>query len=667
MSADFVTTFLNHVVVFIAANPSLAGFICFFVAMGEALFLIGLVFPSTVVLVGAGTLIGLGELNFLSIFIWTTAGAVTGDAFSYWFGYFYKDRVRSIWPLSKYPDWLQRGEDYFAEHGGKSIFIGRFVPGVKSVVPGIAGMADMSFRRFTFFNVTSALAWSAIHLLPGVLAGSALFAIGEFNTRLAVIFGGLLLFLLVSIAMIRWLIMFILPVVGDSHQAIVSWFSRRPNRFSQWIAHTYDPENPRSVGMLVSAFFLLVTLPGFIWFTGAVAPGMPMARADLAISNFFQIARTPVIDEIMVMITMMGDGMVTATVTFAAGIYLFARKAWRRATGFVIAIASSSIFVVITKALIGRYRPIELYSGADSFSFPSGHATINTVLVGVLAVLAAHDRSRLTKTVVYSIAATYAILIGFSRIYLGAHWLSDVLAGLLFGAGTVFFFSFVFGHIHNEKIGRNALIVISVIALALASVWHINANYATAAKAYEPRSESVVIQKSSWRVQDWRLLPANRVSLSGDLEEPIILQWSGTPEDLELRMKKLGWQNAPEWSVPTATGYLKGETPAGALPPVPHTNTGFLPALTMVYENDQDHRQVFWLWETRFKLSGVNGTLSTLYIGGSLDEETVRLFGEFSGLKSEDEIPADLKMFNMLPNASEKLRWDGSSVVIAGP
>ncbi len=667
MNVDFVTTYLNQIVDFIAANPGFAGLICFIVAMGEALFLIGLVFPSTVVLVGAGTLIGLGELPFLSIFLWTTAGAVTGDAFSYWFGYFFKDKVRTIWPLSKYPDWLKRGEDYFAQHGGKSIFIGRFVPGVKSVVPGIAGMADMSFGRFTFFNVTSAFTWAALHLVPGVMAGSALFAIGEINTRLAIILGGLLLILLIAVALIRWFIMFILPIVGGSHQATVNWFARRPGRFSQWIAQTYDPENPRSVGMLVSAFFLLITIPGFIWFSGAVALGMPMARADLAISNFFQIARTPIIDKIMVMITMMGDGPVSGAVIVAVGLYLFGRKAWRRAIGFVIAIVSSSIFVLITKTLIGRQRPMELVVDSGTLSFPSGHATINTVLIGIVAVLVAHDRSRLSKTIIYSVAATGAILIGFSRVYLGAHWLSDVLAGLLFGSGMVFFFSFVFGHIHNEKVGRTALAIISLSVMALASFWHISNNYPKAAETYQPRRENVVLQKSSWRLQDWRLLPAKRITITGDLEEPIALQWSGTPEQLEQQLTALGWQKAPEWSLPTATGYLQGETPAGELPPVPHTNAGFLPALTMIYESDQDHRQVFWLWETRFKLSNAGGEISNLYVGGVLDEETVRLFGEFSGLKSEDEIPLDLQVFLRLPDATEKIRWDGSSVVIAGP
>ena len=369
----------------------------------------------------------------------------------------------------------------------------------------------------------------------------------------------------------------------------------------------------------------------------------------------------------MIIISMMGDGWIVAAVTSAAGLYLLARKAWRRAIGFIIAIVSSSVFIVLLKTLIARSRPIELYFGADSFSFPSGHATINTVLIGVLAVLVAHERTRFTKTIIYSLAATYAILIGFSRIYLGAHWLSDVLAGLLFGSGIVFFFSFVFGHIHNEKVGRPALAILSLAVLAVTSAFHISSNYQSAAEAYQPRNEIVTISKADWQTQAWQLLPTKRVSLSGELEEPITLQWAGTPKQLAEALAPFGWHEAPKWSVPSATGYLKGETPAGDLPPFPHTNEGFLPALTLVYENDPDHRQVFWLWETRFRLEQDNGQSTQLYVGGALDEKTVRLFGEFSGLQSEEEIPLDLAMFKKLPNAKEKVRWDKSMVVIAGP
>ncbi|MEP4272598.1 MAG: DedA family protein, partial [Roseibium sp.] len=154
-----MTEFLDPVLTFIADNPSLAGLICFLAAMGEALFLVGLFVPSTVVLVGAGTLVGLGKLDVVPIFIWTTLGATAGDAISYWVGYTFKDKLKNMWPLKRYAHMVESGEAFFKRHGGKSVFIGRFVPGVKSVVPGIAGMAGMNFTRFSVVNGTSDIAW----------------------------------------------------------------------------------------------------------------------------------------------------------------------------------------------------------------------------------------------------------------------------------------------------------------------------------------------------------------------------------------------------------------------------------------------------------------------------------------------------------------------------
>ncbi|MEL7527318.1 MAG: DedA family protein, partial [Pseudomonadota bacterium] len=188
-----MTDFIDPVLTFIAENPGLAGLICFLAAMGEALFIIGLFVPTTVVLVGAGTLVGLGKLDPVPLFIWTTLGATAGDAISYWIGYRFKDKIKSMWPLNKYEHMIVSGEKFFERHGGKSVFFGRFVPGVKSVVPGIAGMAGMNFTRFSVVNVTSAFAWTIAHMGPGIIAGSALSAIGQISGRLALVLGALLL------------------------------------------------------------------------------------------------------------------------------------------------------------------------------------------------------------------------------------------------------------------------------------------------------------------------------------------------------------------------------------------------------------------------------------------------------------------------------------------
>ncbi|MEP1187447.1 MAG: bifunctional DedA family/phosphatase PAP2 family protein, partial [Roseibium sp.] len=537
-----MTEFLDPVLTFIADNPSLAGLICFLAAMGEALFLVGLFVPSTVVLVGAGTLVGLGKLDVVPIFIWTTLGATAGDAISYWVGYTFKDKLKNMWPLKRYAHMVESGEAFFKRHGGKSVFIGRFVPGVKSVVPGIAGMAGMNFTRFSVVNVTSAIAWTIAHMGPGIIAGSALGAIGQISGRLALVLGALLLVIFLIVMLGRWLILIILPLFPNAHAAIVKGFARRQGRISQWIARNFDPAHPRSSGMLASALLLLITMPSFFWLMGEVAPGETMVRADLAILNLFDSLRTPAGDRIMVFVTSLGDGIVVTAVTLVVGAYLFARKAWRRATGFIIAMAVTALFVPLFKLLLHRSRPLELYSDAHAYSFPSGHATLNAVLFGICAVLIVHDLSRWAKASVFTVTAAYVITIGFSRIYLGAHWMSDVLAGLLFGTAMVSAFAFVFGPIHNEKVGRRTLAAIVVATLAVFGGWHLSGTYDKALLTYEPRSDKEVLTGSGWLEGAWQALPARRIELNGDREEPLVVQYSGSLDGFAGTAEKAGWQ-----------------------------------------------------------------------------------------------------------------------------
>ncbi|MBN9307851.1 DedA family protein [Devosia sp.] len=162
----------------VAANLWLAIAFIFVIAATEAVFILGLFIPSTPVLLLAGGLIAEGRLPFREVYLAAVIGAVVGDAVSYTVGYWLKDRIRTIWPFRSYLGLIDRGEAFFASHGGKSVFIGRFVPGVKAVVPGIAGMFGMDYRRFSVINVTSAFAWAAAHILPGMLLSTWLRSMG---------------------------------------------------------------------------------------------------------------------------------------------------------------------------------------------------------------------------------------------------------------------------------------------------------------------------------------------------------------------------------------------------------------------------------------------------------------------------------------------------------
>lgn len=668
-----MTDLLNQLVAFIGENPTLANAVVFLIAMGEALFIIGMFVPSTVVLVGAGTLVGLGKLDPWPILLWTTLGAIAGDAISYWVGHVYKDRIKSVWPFNRYRTLVERGEAYFLLHGGKSVFIGRFVPGVKAIVPGIAGMVGMPVGRFTFINVTSAIAWAIVHLGPGVIAGTAFSALGAISGRLATVLGVLLVLLFVAVMIARWMILIVLPLYAGSRLRVVGWLGRHENRASQWFARMLDPAHPRSAGMIVSALLLIITVPLFAALAAAISPDNGLSRADTAIRNLFQDLRTPVGDDIMTFITMLGDGVVIAAVAAVVIAYLFARKAWRRATGLMIAIAGAAVFVPLFKMLFQRERPIDIYTGADALSFPSGHATLTVVLFGIVAVLVAHDRSPLTKAGIFSLAVPLIGAVAFSRIYLGAHWMSDVVGGIAFGTAMVAAFAFVFGSVHNEKIGRWSLAALTAVTLSLAGAVHMARDFDQAREMYRPSTPVETLTADEWLSGGWRTLPAHRIELSGEQEEPLILQWSGDPKALADALARKGYRPAPGWSLVTFAGFLTGQTAAEDLPALPRIQNGRGADLVLVRRDGDDTtgteggRWVLRLWPTRFEVMTEAGERLPLRVGSLIHERILRPLNELSAPRADRDLPqADENPLNDLPGIVLKLRPDGSTVALGG-
>ena len=155
------------------AHPSWALFITFFIAMAESLAIIGSIVPGSVTMTAIGILAGSGVMRIDLTLIASTLGAVCGDSLSYALGYFYSDKLLYIWPFKKYPQWLHYGKDFFSRHGGKSVLIGRFVGPLRSIIPVIAGIMHMKQWRFLIANIISAIGWSFLYVMPGVLIGAA--------------------------------------------------------------------------------------------------------------------------------------------------------------------------------------------------------------------------------------------------------------------------------------------------------------------------------------------------------------------------------------------------------------------------------------------------------------------------------------------------------------
>ncbi len=126
--------------------------------------------PATVILVGTGGLIGAGALGFWPVWSAAVLGAVLGDSVSYWLGYRYKWAIARVWPLSRYPELLPRGEIFFRKWGAAGVFFGRFTGPLRAAVPLVAGIFAMPMAVFQIVNVGSALVWATGLLLPGAIA-----------------------------------------------------------------------------------------------------------------------------------------------------------------------------------------------------------------------------------------------------------------------------------------------------------------------------------------------------------------------------------------------------------------------------------------------------------------------------------------------------------------
>src|SRR3954471_22413109 len=157
----------QQLVEFVRLHEVWAAPIVFALAFGESLAFISLLIPAWAALVGIGVLIGSSQLNFWPIWIAGSIGAALGDWLSYWVGVKLGPPVAHVWPLSRHPDLLPRGERFVKRWGVLAIFIGRFFGPLRASVPLVAGIFAMPYWRFQAANFTSAFLWAGVLLTLG--------------------------------------------------------------------------------------------------------------------------------------------------------------------------------------------------------------------------------------------------------------------------------------------------------------------------------------------------------------------------------------------------------------------------------------------------------------------------------------------------------------------
>jgi membrane-associated protein len=178
LNGNFVASYLDPLIAFVSANVWLAYLTLFLAALLEAVPVVGSVIPGSTLILALSALIPDGQLKLHWVLAAAIAGALLGDGSAYWGGHRAQREVLQAWPLSRYPRLIAQSESFFQRWGTWAVFFARFVAPIRAFVPVTAGAMGMPPVRFFATNIPAVLLWAAAHVLPAVVAITALHRFG---------------------------------------------------------------------------------------------------------------------------------------------------------------------------------------------------------------------------------------------------------------------------------------------------------------------------------------------------------------------------------------------------------------------------------------------------------------------------------------------------------
>ncbi len=422
------------------------GYVGLFVLVGlESL---GIPLPGEAALLTAAAFAAQGHLSIVGVILAAAAGGIVGDAAGYWIG-----RKGGLVAVRRYgkllhlsDTTLDRAQRFFQRHGGKTVFLGRFISLLRMWAAVLAGVSRMPYGRFTLYNVAGGVCWATLFGTLGYLFGRSLpqlqSAVGQVGAMLV-----LLLAIIVALALLgRWF--------EDHQDEILAWARRQITRISaSGVVRRSRARHPRAwlflaqrisrteyLGLHLTLGLLLSF--GALWLFAGISEDVihhdPLTQFDLTVADLLHRHGPPGLIQLAKVISLLGSPGFVAAWSVVVCVVLLRKRQRALLVGWIGAIAGGGLLDLGLKLAFRRHRPTweAPYLVARGWSFPSGHAMGSLVAYGMLAyVLVLHLRSTTARKAVIAGAIVLVLLIGFTRIFLGVHFFSDVVAG--YAAGTV--------------------------------------------------------------------------------------------------------------------------------------------------------------------------------------------------------------------------------------
>ncbi|MEW8028596.1 MAG: VTT domain-containing protein [Candidatus Thiodiazotropha sp.] len=602
-----MSEFFTPLLAWIGENPLWAGLAVFVVAFSESVAIIGLLVPGVVMMFGFGALIATGILDFWAVFWWAVAGAVVGDGLSFWLGHHFQDRLQSFWPFSHHPATLQRGIAFFQRYGGKSVALGRFFGPVRAIIPLVAGMLGMPPLRFIVANILSALVWAPAYLLPGIVFGASLELASEVAFRLVALMLLLLFLAWALFILVRTLFRLIQPHATTLVQRGFEWgqLHRGFRSISRSLA---DPNHPEARGLAFLATLLLLAALLFVLITGIVLDGSLTRKTDLLFYSGLQSLRTPWGDQLMVLFTNLGDIGTILWIALGVAILLLLQGHQRTLYYLFAATAFGILAPLLLKYSLRIPRPPGSPDTLGPWSFPSAHVLRSLTLYGFLSIMIARTLIREWRWFPYGIAALAIGAVALSRLYLGAHWATDILGSLTLGIAWIALLGIAY-YRHVEAETHSATLIGATLLLLLAYGSYGWFHAAERSATYQHTPEAVHVSLQAWQTGQAGL-PLYRNDIFGDKDHPLNVQLAGDPAQLITLLERQGWHQADMLGWGNLLRLLSPDAQLEILPVPPQAHDARHEELVMVKSLSNQQRLLLRLWSTPFRLDPSNLRIS---------------------------------------------------------
>jgi membrane protein DedA with SNARE-associated domain/membrane-associated phospholipid phosphatase len=411
---------------------------------------VGLVAPGETVVMAGGVVAGQGEIQLTPLIGLVWICAILGDTTSFYIG----RRLGRVFLEKHGPrvkitgERLKRVDDYFERHGGKTILIGRFIGLVRALAPFIAGSSGMPFRRFIPYSIVGTGLWATTFCVLGYIFWRSFDRVAHIAGQ-AILGFGVVVGLAVAIVMayrrrarIRaWL------VAHQQHPLVRPLFAvGRPlhRRVIRPVARALAPQvrfleervTPGDLGLQLTTALAVagVGFYVFVLYTVVLAGDVNPTPLDRELLDVADQLNTGAAVTAAKIVTGLGSFPACAALVVVTAVVLALRRRPMDIVPLVLGFALIFLAVHVAKAGIDRPRPARPLVATEGSTFPSGHAAYATAWLAVAVLFT--RRLRLGRHAAFIAGAIVLVVaIGLSRIYLRAHYWSDVAGGWGLGLG----------------------------------------------------------------------------------------------------------------------------------------------------------------------------------------------------------------------------------------